>query len=159
MPRINLQVNCLHELAWLNCFFNTRLHAMELDIKSASKAFNVSRPTIYKKFKSGELSRLSNGRIDSSEMVRVFGEPSSRKPVIVKEDDVKAYHLHDNVNKEKETLLLEKIRFLESALHEARTREDWFKGKVDELTGSMKLLQSSHQKEEPKKGLLSRFFG
>ena len=83
---------------------------MELDIKSASKAFNVSRPTIYKKFKSGELSRLSNGRIDSSEMVRVFGEPSSRKPVIVKEDDVKAYHLHDNVNKEKETLLLEKTR-------------------------------------------------
>jgi hypothetical protein len=107
LPRVNLQVNCLHELARLNCFFNTRLHAMELDIKSASKAFNVSRPTIYKKFKSGELSRLSNGRIDSSEMVRVFGEPSSRKPVIVKEDDVKAYHLHDNVNKEKETLLLE----------------------------------------------------
>lgn len=158
MPRVNLQVNCLHELARLNCFFNTRLHAMELDIKSASKAFNVSRPTIYKKFKSGELSRLSNGRIDSSEMVRVFGEPSSRKLVIVKENDVKAYHLHDNVNKEKETLLLEKIRFLESALHEARTREDWFKGKVDELTDTVKLLQAPNYNEK-KRGLISRLFG
>lgn len=133
---------------------------MELDIKAASKTFNVSRPTIYKKFKSGELSRLSNGRVDMAEMLRVFGEPSSRKSVSVKQEDVKAYKVNENIHQEKEVLLLEKIRLLETNLHEAKTREEWFKNKVDELTQTVKLLQApTRQEEQKRKGLFERIFG
>ena len=51
---------------------------MELDIKAAAKFIKVSRTTLYKKISKGELSKNSNGLIDTSELLRVFGEPSKR---------------------------------------------------------------------------------
>ena len=48
---------------------------MEIGVSEAAKQWNLSRQYIYRKIKSGELSRLSNGNIDTSELLRVFGEP------------------------------------------------------------------------------------
>ena len=41
----------------------------------ASKAFKKSRTTIYESLKNGELSRDSDGLIDLSELIRVYGNP------------------------------------------------------------------------------------
>ena len=45
----------------------------------AAKQWGVSRTTIYQKVNDGELSRTSDKKIDVSEMLRVFGEPTSKK--------------------------------------------------------------------------------
>ncbi|WP_263241285.1 hypothetical protein [Psychrobacter sp. SC65A.3] len=45
----------------------------------AAKEWGVSRTTIYQKVNDGELSRTTDKKIDVSEMLRVFGEPISKK--------------------------------------------------------------------------------
>ena len=45
----------------------------------AAKEWGVSRTTIYQKVNDGELSRTADKKIDTSEMLRVFGEPASKK--------------------------------------------------------------------------------
>ena len=45
----------------------------------AAKEWGVSRTTIYQKVNDGELSRTADKKIDVSEMLRVFGEPISKK--------------------------------------------------------------------------------
>jgi len=45
----------------------------------AAKEWGVSRTTIYQKINDGELSRTADKKIDASEMLRVFGEPNSKK--------------------------------------------------------------------------------
>ena len=42
----------------------------------ASKTFRKSRTTIYEAIKNGELSRDSDGLIDLSELIRVYGNPT-----------------------------------------------------------------------------------
>lgn len=57
---------------------DTRL-AMIISVTKAAKEWGVSRTTIYHKVNNGELSRGSDKKIDTSEMLRVFGEPLSKK--------------------------------------------------------------------------------
>ena len=45
----------------------------------AAKEWGVSRTTIYQKVNDGELSRTADKKIDTVEMIRVFGEPVSKK--------------------------------------------------------------------------------
>ena len=52
---------------------------MKISVTKAAKEWGVSRTTIYQKVSDGELSRSSDKKIDTSEMIRVFGEPISKK--------------------------------------------------------------------------------
>lgn len=52
---------------------------MDISVTKAAKEWGVSRTTIYEKINNGELSRTSEKKIDASEMLRVFGEPVSKK--------------------------------------------------------------------------------
>lgn len=52
---------------------------MNISVTKAAKDWGVSRTTIYQKVNDGELSRNSDKKIDPSEMLRVFGEPVSKK--------------------------------------------------------------------------------
>lgn len=52
---------------------------MNISVTKAAKQWGVSRTTIYQKVNDGELSRTSDKKIDVSEMLRVFGEPISKK--------------------------------------------------------------------------------
>ena len=45
----------------------------------AAKEWGLSRTTIYQKVNDGELSRAADKKIDTAEMLRVFGEPLSKK--------------------------------------------------------------------------------
>ena len=52
---------------------------MKISVTKAAKEWSISRTTIYQKINDGELSRTSDKKIDTSEMLRVFGEPVSKK--------------------------------------------------------------------------------
>ena len=52
---------------------------MNISVTKAAKEWGVSRTTIYQKVNDGEISRNADKKIDVSEMLRVFGEPTSKK--------------------------------------------------------------------------------
>lgn len=52
---------------------------MIISVTKAAKDWGVSRTTIYQKINDGELSRTADKKIDTSEMLRVFGEPVTKK--------------------------------------------------------------------------------
>jgi len=52
---------------------------MNISVTKAAKEWGVSRTTIYQKVNDGQLSRTADKKIDVSEMLRVFGEPISKK--------------------------------------------------------------------------------
>ncbi|SJN18970.1 hypothetical protein [Psychrobacter sp. JB385] len=52
---------------------------MNISVTKAAKEWGVSRTTIYQKVNDGDLSRTADKKIDTSEMLRVFGEPISKK--------------------------------------------------------------------------------
>ena len=52
---------------------------MIISVTKAAKEWGVSRTTIYQKVNDGELSRTADKKIDTAEMLRVFGEPLSKK--------------------------------------------------------------------------------
>lgn len=52
---------------------------MNISVTKAAQQWGISRTTIYQKINDGELSRTSDKRIDTSEMLRVFGEPITKK--------------------------------------------------------------------------------
>jgi hypothetical protein len=52
---------------------------MNMSVAKAAKEWGVSRTTIYQKVNSGQLSRTADKKIDTAEMLRVFGEPVPKK--------------------------------------------------------------------------------
>ena len=52
---------------------------MNISVTKAAKEWGISRTTIYQKVNNGELSRAADKKIDTAEMLRVFGEPLSKK--------------------------------------------------------------------------------
>jgi hypothetical protein len=108
--------------------------AVELSISKASATWGVSRTTIHKKIKTGQLSKLANGTIDTSEMIRVFGEPH------VKVDSTPTVQVVNEVHPDK--LLEQRIRHLETSLSESKEREAWLQSQVGNLTDTIKLLDA-----------------
>ena len=108
--------------------------AVELSISKASTTWGVSRTTIHKKIKTGQLSKLANGTIDTSEMIRVFGEPN------VRVDSTPSVQVVNEVHPNK--LLEQRIRHLETSLSESKERETWLQSQVGNLTDTIKLLDA-----------------
>jgi predicted transcriptional regulator len=135
---------------------------MELSIKAAAQLVKVSRTTIYKKIESGELSRSSNGTVDTADVLRVF---SGTSPVRrVQHKNIQSEHIKsvqdEQVTPKHEVHQLEQlykaqIRLLEDSLRKAEAREEWLQSQVSTLTDTMKLLEAP--KVEPKQGLFGRF--
>ena len=49
-----------------------------LSVIELAKLYGMNRQSVYKRISKGDLSKNSNGKIDLSEAIRVFGEPSQR---------------------------------------------------------------------------------
>ena len=119
---------------------------MEISITKASQEWGISRVTLHKKIKEGLLSKQANGTLESSEMLRVFGEP---KPKVNSELDVNLYR---DLQPEIATLHL-KIQHLESDLQSQKEltkkgeeRETWLQNQVGNLTDTIKLLDAPKAK-------------
>lgn len=120
---------------------------MAITIQEIQKQWGVSRATIYKHIKAGKLSRLADGLVDITEVLRVYGEPQS---------DTQRDKLETVVDTQETKLLLDKIAFLESQLRQAEKREDWLKGQVEKAQETIQLLE---YKQPAKKGLFGRVIG
>ena len=87
---------------------------MKISVTKAAKEWGVSRTTIYQKVNNGELSRTADKKIDVSEMLRVFGEPISKKRTERSADSVQSTPLNNQsvqYNPDIEHLLaLEKLK-------------------------------------------------
>lgn len=120
---------------------------MEISILEASKRLKVGRSTIYKKIASGELSKTPSGKIDTSELFRVFG--SSPKTV---SQDVPNTPVDNFQDIEKHPLYkaqADKVRMLEEALNQACDREQWQRGQIERLTDTIKLLEAPRTPAPP----------
>jgi phage terminase small subunit len=120
---------------------------MEITIHDIQQRWNISRPTIYKHIRQGKLSRLENGKVDVSEVLRVYGEPK----------ETQTRQEIDTVDTQEKALLLEKIRLLESQLDDARERESWLKSQVETAQTTIKLLEYRQPvQSEKRQGLFAR---
>jgi excisionase family DNA binding protein len=145
---------------------------MEISIKTASETMKVSRTTIYEKLKNGELSKTQSGKIETSELLRVFGSPANRHTKqeesehiehlksVQNPDKSSVHQLNtlDTLDTSKEELYQAQIKSLEEQLKEANEREKWQRQHIEKLTDTLKLLEAPKQPEPKKKGFLSRFF-
>lgn len=121
---------------------------MQISIQELQKQWGVARSTVYKHIKAGRLTRLDNGLIDVSEIIRVYGEPSANTPT----DGKKSV-----IDTTETAILKEKIAFLESQLAQAEKREEWLKGQVETAQETIKLLEHKQPSPQPsKRGLLGR---
>lgn len=115
--------------------------------------FKVSRNTLYKHIKQGKLTKDSDGKLDTSDLVRLYGSHGNSTQESTT-DDKKI----EQSNQYNEQLLLQEIeqlknqvKLLESQLEYVKANETWLKQQLDQ-----KLIE---QKNHEKKGLLGRLFG
>lgn len=114
----------------------------------ASKAFKKSRTTIYESIKNGDISRDSDGLIDLSELLRVYGNPvavqSSTRTEHVQRD------AHEHIQLEVEIVLKEQISLLKNQLDLANQREKALMHHIEDLTYRIDFkgnLESNKQSE------------
>jgi len=128
---------------------------MAITIQEIQKQWGISRATVYKHIKAGKLSRLENGLVDLSEVLRVYGEPSKNTG-----RDKQAIG-GDNSDTHENRMLLEKIASLELQLVKAEEREEWLRRQVETAQETIQLLE--HKKaastQPTKKGLFGRLIG
>ena len=124
-----------------------------ISINRASLDFKVSRNTLYKHIKQGKLTKDSDGKLDTSDLVRLYGSHGNSTQESTT-DDKKI----EQSNQYNEQLLLQEIeqlknqvKLLESQLEYVKANETWLKQQLDQ-----KLIE---QKNHEKKGLLGRLFG
>ena len=108
------------------------LNTTKFSVMDASKAFKKSRTTIYEAIKNGELSRDSDGLIDLSELIRVYGNPTGVQSSTRTEHVQKDVHVH--VQSEVETVLKEQISLLKTQLDLANQREKALMQHIEDLT-------------------------
>jgi DNA-binding CsgD family transcriptional regulator len=121
---------------------------MAITIQEIQKQWGVSRATVYKHIKAGKLSRLADGLVDVSEVLRVYGEPSKNT-------------LRDNqataVDTPETKLLIARIYSLELQLSQAEKRENWLKGQIEKA--QQEVIQLLEHKPKTQKGLFNRVIG
>jgi hypothetical protein len=150
---------------------------MEISIKSASEMAKVSRNTIYQAIKDGKISRSHNGKVESSEVLRVYGNPMdrhTRQEEIEHIEQLKSTlnierqteQLLNTLSSDKEELYKAQIKTLEDSLNKAHeresqhlAREEWQRKHIEKLTDTLKLLEKPKAEEiEKPKGFLKRLF-
>lgn len=108
------------------------LNTTKFSVMDASKAFKKSRTTIYDALKNGDLSRDSDGLIDLSELIRVYGNPISVQQSTRTEHVQKNASVH--VHSEIEQILKDQINLLKNQLDLANQREKSLMQHIEDLT-------------------------
>lgn len=124
-----------------------------LSVIELAKLYGMNRQSVYKRIKKGDLSKNSNGKIDLSEAIRVFGEPSQRS--------------NQNVTLQSQTtqksaeldIMRQQVDMLQKQLELAQEREQFqreeLKAKNEQIESLQRLLgapkpqQQAEQVQEP----------
>ncbi len=117
---------------------------MGINISEAAREWNISRGTIYRKCKTGEMSRMQDGTIDPAEMVRVFGQPKKKKTP--KKRTKKEQHLNTVQNTEIEHSYTLEKQLLEQQLKFEQERRAELEKQLEKI--ERQLEQSETQKME-----------
>lgn len=139
-----------------------------LSVTEAAEQWGITRPTIYRYIKAGKLSRRTDKKIDTAELLRVLGEPADKKRKGVTQEIEKA-------DTEALQLQVEQLRLQVEQLQQERAkaeeREEWLRGQVEAAQQTIKLLEhqrqatpgttppATTQQTRPKRGLLGRLIG
>jgi hypothetical protein len=126
---------------------------MEIGVTEASKQWNLSRQYIYRKIKAGELSRLENGNIETSELLRVFGEP---KKTGLSTSDSQQTVVSDSQLQQENTLLKNQIQQLEGSLSHAEQVQGRLLDQLENTTQKM-LLLIEHKPSASKKSSITTY--
>jgi hypothetical protein len=65
-----MEYNCYHQQ--MNSF-KQGLHMARVSINKASLDFNISRNTLYKHIKQGKITKDAEGKLDTSDLIRLYG--------------------------------------------------------------------------------------
>lgn len=139
-------------LAILNMGYNMA----RISINKASLDFNISRNTLYKHIKQGKLTKDENGKLDSSDLVRLYGSHVNEHQELTVGNSG-ALATNEQVKQENEHLKQQllssetRINELKQQLEYVKQNEAWLKQQLDQ-----KLIE---HKSNEKKGLLSKLFG
>lgn len=127
-----------------------------ISINKASQEFNVSRNTLYKYIKQGKLTKDENGKLDSSDLIRLFsvhvnGQQLNEHQIVNNNQE------YDQLKQEneqlKKQLLMHEMRIneLNMQLDYVKANEQWLKQQLDQ-----KLIE---HKQPERKGLFGKLFG
>ncbi len=123
-----------------------------LSVIELAKLYGMNRQSIYKRISKGDLSKNSDGKIDLSEAIRVFGEPlqrSSRNVTLQSQATEKSAELD---------IMRQQVDMLQKQLELAQEREQFqreeLKAKNEQIESLQRLLgtpklQQAEQEQEP----------
>lgn len=118
-----------------------------LSVIELAKLYGMNRQSIYKRINKGDLSKNSDGKIDLSEAIRVFGEPSQRSNAHV--TAVQSPTLQKSAEVD---ILSRQVDMLQKQLELAQEREvfqrEELKAKNEQIESLQRLLGAP--KEQPK---------
>lgn len=97
-----------------------------LSVLELSKLYNINRQTIYNHINKGILSKNSDNKIDFSEAIRVFGEPT-------KKQDVKESVKIDSPSSAEVLLLRQQVDMLKNQLSDAKERESFYQNQIETM--------------------------
>ncbi|MFA3514556.1 helix-turn-helix domain-containing protein (plasmid) [Acinetobacter baumannii] len=126
-----------------------------ISINKASQDFGVSRNTLYKYIKQGKLTKDNEGKLDTSDLVRLFSKVVQRTKELAQDENIgttQNEQLKAENEQLKQQLAISEMRIndLKLQLDYVRQNEIWLKQQLDQ-----KLIEH----KESKKGLLSKLFG
>lgn len=121
-----------------------------LSVIELAKLYGMNRQSIYKRINKGDLSKNSDGKIDLSEAIRVFGEPSQRSNANV--TAVQSSTLQKSAEVD---ILKQQVDMLQKQLELAQEREvfqrEQLQAKDEQIESLQRLLgapKEQHQNEQ-----------
>jgi len=127
-----------------------------ITVSAAAKQFNVSRTTLYKLIKEGQITRDSENKLDVSDLVRLFSVQNKPEPELTP-IDTSSEHKETPTGQNEQVLLQEishlkqQVTLLEQQLEYVKANETWLKEQLNQ-----KRIEYSDTK---KKGLFNKLFG
>lgn len=124
---------------------------MNISVSEAAKKWGVSRTTIYKKIDSGELSRNSDKKIDTAEMLRVFGNPSNTERTEQNQKNVQKTPVNSKSEQEnvqlKHQLEMEKLKntHLQQQVDHHKQLVENYQKQIEQLSKSLDKANTSIQ--------------
>jgi hypothetical protein len=115
-----------------------------LSVIELSKLYDMNRQSIYKRIAKGDLSKNSDGKIDLSEAIRVFGEPSQRRNQNV------TLQSQATLKSAEVDILRQQVDILKKQLELAQEREIFQREQLqakDDQISSLQLLLSAPKNE------------
>ncbi|SRR5690606_33923276 len=128
---------------------------MRISINQASKDFNISRNTLYKHIKQGKLSRDSDGKVDVSDLVKLYSKHanSTQQSTTVNTAEVAQIEQLQQEN----TQLKQLLAVNEMLINQLQQQVQDLKQDKENLFAQIN--QKRIDSKDTKKGIFNRLFG